>query len=51
MVNVGGKRRWLPPSKSLIYMVKSYLAEEVGFSSKDLFLKDIRGKYTVKYEK
>jgi hypothetical protein len=31
MADVGGKRRWLPPSKRLIYMVKSYLAEEVGF--------------------
>ena len=30
MVNVGGKRRWLPPSECLIFMVKRYLAEEVG---------------------
>jgi len=38
MVNLGGKRRWLPPSKSLIYMVKSYLAEEVGLSRKFFIL-------------
>ena len=33
MVNVGGRRRWLPPSECLIFMVNGYLAEEVGLDA------------------